>query len=110
MNLPLWRRRVNCSILYYIYDSHSRRDRTNYTRLNYDPTQRNLKSTDLTRINTNSSHCTHNQSFNMACRNFIKRKNLFMESASRNKFEKNANSTKNHYFMLKGRRWQMNKY
>jgi hypothetical protein len=102
---PLWRRRVNFSILlifdllHFKIESDTLRNRVNYTRLNYDPNQRMLRNLDLIRIETNATDYAHNQPFNMACRNFNLVQPQFFESASRNKFRKNVNNVQSDIFV-----------
>lgn len=87
---PLWSRRVHSSIflLYELLnlsiESNSLRNRINYTRLQNDPNQRILRSTELIGIDTNTSDYGHNQPFIVACRNFNFIRSQFFESSSRN--------------------------
>ena len=86
-------------ILHLRIESNSLRNRINYTRLDYDPNQRNLRNTELIRINANRTDYAHNQPFNVACRNFNKVRYQFLESESRSIFRKNVNSIEDKVFM-----------
>ena len=92
----LLRRRINDSI-FFIYDillcnlvSSALREKIEYTRQQYDANQRVLRSTELIRIETFRAEYLHNQPFYVACRNFNKIRQQFMESCSRAVFRKNV--------------------
>jgi hypothetical protein len=104
---PLWRRRIQFAV-FLIYDllhlklqSDSLRSRINYTRMQYDPNQRNLRNVELIRIDVNRTDYAHNQPFNVACRNFNLVRSQFFESSSRNVFRKNVNQMESNIFKAK---------
>lgn len=57
-------------MLHLKIESDTLGDEINYTRLQYDPDQRNMRNTELIRIEINRTNYAHNQPFNKACRNF----------------------------------------
>lgn len=64
------------------------RDRINYTRLQYDPDQRNLRHNgfNLIRVKSYTRDWAHYQPFSEACRYFNRARTQFFESALRNIF------------------------
>ena len=101
---PLWRRRINASV-FLIYDlllekliCDALRHKIEYTRRLDNRNRRNVRNSDLVRIEVFSTDYARMQPFILACRNFNKVRQTFLESASRKIFIRNVVNLENNVF------------
>ena len=101
---PLWRRRVNASV-FLIYDlllekliCEALRNKIVYTRTLNNRNQRTVRNSDLVKIETYHTEYARMQPFVVACRNFNRVRQSFLESASRRIFVRNVVNLENSAF------------